>query len=335
MEDLVAALRTLADKTSLTDRELTKANNLIELVTGEIRSARSSVREMKTSDPPFYKFQALDVVRQMAPTVFMELATQAATESVEYAYDQFLSPLLDLAHDPDLYDFNTVGNGWDSRLVASLNMDAVAGDISDYANAVQNARDALGMKEGRDPVKASAFWRDKIYRKGRYFTTINLRMSYAGGIAPFWSLLNNGNKSASMGSDIGGDAYPEVNPTHFVEETELRLAREYTFQLRLFQNSSFTVIDSIETMILEAETAIDTALTTIDNQQVSEETLEQFAVKIGLEANKISRVKLRKSIGKIESGDYLPAQITISAPGEKRKRVRRTKFLGLVSGLGE
>jgi hypothetical protein len=138
-----------------------------------------------------------------------------------------------------------------------------------------------------------------------------------------------------MGSDIGGDAYPEVNPTHFVEETELRLAREYDFQLRLFQNSSFTTINSIETMVLEAEGAIDTALRTIDNQQVSEETLEQFATKIGLEADKISRVKLRKSIGKIESGDYLPAQITISAPGEKRKRVRRTKFLGLVSGLGE
>ena len=335
LDDLTTYLTKLEDGVHLTDRELHKLGIMIETTQIEISMAKNRITSMQSEDPSFYKFEALSEVRESAPNLYRRVVKDAAINSSEYAYDQFLAPLLDISTDENLFKLETTGVGWSSGMTAHLAMDEVAGTLSDYAEAVESARGALGVKDGRDRVKASAVWKEKIYKHSRYYTTINLRMEAAAGKAPFWSLLNNGNKSVSMTSNIGGTAWPDVEPTHFVEEIENSLTQQFEFLMKFYRGQHNDRVGELETQIEEAKKAIMVAEDLIELSQVDEEHLEDFAKKLGTEEEKLSRVKIHRTVERLGEGKYVPAQVTVSAPGEKRRRVTREKFIRLTTTLGE
>lgn len=341
---LLDDLKAISQSAKLTATEIKKARSLIKRSQEEIEITQNSINEAEVSDPSYYAMEARGIAIEAGRGFFMENATRAAATSEEYAYDQFLSPLLEVADDPNLYKTKFVGAGWNTRLEVELAMDEIAGTLEDYAEGVELARAALNVKEDRDPVRASELWRDRFYKGKRYYTTINLRLAATVGKAPFWSLLNNGNKNVNMMSDIGGTAYPDVAPTYFVQETEAAIANEFRFLFSGFRDRSVAYINDLQIMINEMQRAISAVIEKIDggpskgsggSSSQEAQVLDTFAKEIGIETSKLSATKLHKAIAKVEAGEYLPAQITVSAKGEKRKRIRRKKFLRVVSSLGD
>jgi vacuolar-type H+-ATPase subunit E/Vma4 len=334
MDELITALNNYAKAAELTERELRKAREIIAEVKESIVVAENSIYESKSGDARRALLFAKDEALEAGRSIYISKVTEAAASSEEYAYNSLLSPLVEIADESDLYKTTFVGSNWSTALVVNLAMDEIAGSLEDYANAVSSAREALGIKEGRDPVRASAFWKDKIYQGPRYFTTIRTRLAQTAGRAPYWSLLNNGNKSTGMSSDIGGTAYPEVRPTHFVEETEAAIANEFRLILGRYQMNSAVYIQDLQLMIGEANRAIARIYEKIESIAEPPEQMKIVAEAIGADVKLLSGTKVHRAKEKIKSGEYVPAQISIQAPGQKRKRIRRARFMAL-SGLGE
>jgi hypothetical protein len=335
MQEIIATAKELLLKTDLTERELLKCETVIEAIDEAAGYVTAEIEDATKNGPAMGALSAQEMALESAPRIYLEKVQEAAAQSEEYAYDAFLSPLIDIGYEDSLYKLTRAGNGWGSKLSVHLAMDEVAGDIGDYAEAVESARASLGVKDDRDPIRASQIWKDKIYKGPRYFTTINLRLAAAVGKAPFWSLLNNGNKNTAMSSDIGGYAYPDVSPTHFVEETELAISREFEFQLMRQRDANVTYITDYQTMLREAMNVKVMLLKKIDDLSLNPEQMDVVAKEIGAEREKLSATKLYRAKEKLKRGEYLPAQIVVSGRGEKMKRIRQKKFGQIVSGFGE
>lgn len=232
MEEIFAAIDNILSDTTMSKKALTRAKktkDLAEKIGDDAWKVLSKLESSEASDRAFKL--AIKETLDEAPRIFTREVEVAVNKNDEYAYPAFLSPLLDVGYDESLYKITPTGAGWGRGVQVVLAMDEIAGTIDDYAQAVEVAREELGVKEGRDPEKASKLWRTKFYKKSRYFTTINLRLSAATDKAPFWSLLNYGSKNVSMSSDIGGTPYPSRGGTRFVTHIE--------DELRKFFRSSF------------------------------------------------------------------------------------------------
>lgn len=333
MDELISELKLLSEKTSLTEREITKANKLVVSVEEIVESAKQQVEGEKSRTYQSV-IEARELAKEAARGIYIENATEAATESEEYAYNSFLSPLLEVADDEDLYQYTLVGNGWGTKLQVHLDMDGVAGTIDDYAEAVESARGALGVNDNRDPVRASKIWRDKIYQGPRYFTTINLRLAAATGKAPFWSLLNNGNNTV-MDSDIGGRAYPKVKATRFVQKTEAAISNEFSFQLLQLRDRINVIINDLVAMILTAESILGKINLLVNKISIEPTLMDKVAKELGVEVSTLSATKLYRARDKLLNGQYVADQISVQAAGQKRRRVRRATLTSLLLDLGD
>ena len=335
MDDLIAALKLYTEKTSLTARELKNIDVIMLEIDEAIVSAVKEIDIAKSRDPAMGYFEAKEIALELGRNFFMEKVTEAATSSVEYAYNPFLSPLIELADDEALYKVTDIGGGWGQKISVHLAMDEVAGTIQDYADGVESARGALGVKDDRDGAKASYLWRTRFYQGPRYYTTINLRLASAPGKAPFWSLLNDGNKGRSMSSNIdGGVAYPDVSPTHFVEETEAAIEREFRFQMAQIKDRSDTYIWDIQKMILDAKVIKTRMKEKINSISLKAEEMDIISKELGVDKTNLSSTKLYKAKEQLKSGQY-KERYEIGAPGGKRKRIRRGRFLKIVGGFNE
>lgn len=167
----------------------------------------------------------------------------AAKSAKEYNYPLFISSMQSAIR--RARDFIHV----DSNLNAHIDMAHIAGRLEDYAQAVEMARVALGVKD-TTPVQASFAWKHIIYGIGRegkrhvrkkkdgtivdrtdeyaelYRETIATRLSL--GKASWWELLEYGNTDSPVTFRKAGKGtpYPQNSGKFFVRNTEKALSAE-------------------------------------------------------------------------------------------------------------
>lgn len=170
-----------------------------------------------------------------------------------------------------------IPNAETNTVEINLNFDCL-GHLDEYANAVTKARTAR-QKDRKSPAPpinlASRMWREKIYAAGReggpvsrrkynrksksyesidvtshyksaYENTIRARLnSISGTKAPFWYLIEHGNFSVSMASDLGGNPYPTFGATNVRSKTLSALYEIYSTALNYNRELVQKRIDSI------------------------------------------------------------------------------------------
>ena len=258
MDEILSELDRILVDTEISQGALTRAKKARDHANKAGEDAFKGLGNLEGSKASSDAFNlAIRETLDEAPKIYTREVEIAVLKNDEYAYTAFLSPLIDVGYEESLYRITPAGSGWNRSIRVMLAMDEIAGSIDDYAQAVETARDALGIKEGRDPAKASVLWREKIYQKGRYFTTIKLRLSAASDKAPFWSLLNYGNKDASMSSNIGGTAYPSRGGTHFVSNVEEGLKEFFGQSFSRYREQNKLLVEKINYDLDRLRTSID------------------------------------------------------------------------------
>lgn len=176
-------------------------------------------------------------------------AFSAAMSTKEFAQDIFIEPLLKvfedyLTYQVSLLDFNELTGDFRAVYVFVFPQ-RVGGDISDYFDAVEFVR--TNFKMDSTPEEASAYW-EFIYKAGRvdmagfegigmpghlvepaqaYEWTIQQRLSYFQGLAPFWEIIDKGTMFPAYGR--GGYPYPDYGPTNFVHTIEKLCQEEFDY----------------------------------------------------------------------------------------------------------
>lgn len=264
MKDLIATL----------DKIIYTAKDSIETLERAKKAEISAKKEMKRLESTLsflqgpkaalpYINNATIRIKEKAPTVYLKHIRNAVRKSQEFSYPAFLQPLISIADDDNLYYFTVRGSGWNTRLIVNLAMDAVAGTIDDYANAVESTREYYKVGKG-DPQTASSIWK-RIYTSGKtdyiYARTITTRLQFADSPAPYWSLLNYGNK-VNMSSSRGGTPYPNSPGTHFVQDIQSELSNYFTESLL----ASKSINDSNVAKIVSRRDKLNSLLTELQDR---------------------------------------------------------------------
>ena len=289
---------------------------------------KKALAKAKTTQSEKASEESLKEVKKQASLIYIREVTKAANQSEEYNYPAFLSPLIDVGNDDSLYKITLSGNGWNRSISIELAMDEVAGTINDYAEAVESARGALNVKEDRDPTLASKFWRDRVYRGPRYFTTINLRLAASSKPAPFWSLLNYGSASTSMSSDIGGTPYPSRGAHRFVEHTEIAIKQFFRATMLGFKEKFDADVKEVNTALEEVDTLLKELQTRIDKLSQNSELMARIAGELGVTVDRLNASKIFTAKARIMNGELLTERVVVSSG----IRVRAKKFIELISG---
>lgn len=178
-------------------------------------------------------------------TILLDELNRALGQSPEYNFPLFRPHLIMVFSNPDMIKVDRTG----ARIMSQAH--ALAGSWPELKSGVAAAKSALGTGQ-LNQAKALEFWKERIYRPAReglqiprrfkknkgfyrgankgeripfdyqgygankYSKTIAVRQSYWGGKAPYWLWLNFGNTQE-------GPAYPENEPTHFIEHAERRI----------------------------------------------------------------------------------------------------------------
>lgn len=329
MDEILKELNDLLDDSQAVDDFLSEVIRIEPRARKALESQEKLLEELKspTESERMYELTRTDTLAE-APNIFKREVESAVTKNTEYAYMPFLSPLLDLAKFEDLYEITTTGSGWNRKIVVRLKMDEIAGTIDDYASAVDAAREEMGANPDRDPIKASKIWRTKIWPtrggSGPYQHVIGTRLalSSVGGLgdAPYWSLLNYGNKSVKMSSDIGGTAYPSHGGTRFVENTEKKIADYFKLLFSTYRDENVAALNIIEESINSFKEALKRMENTV-NDMVGKnmDTAAKIAPRLRTRVvDDIDPRKLAIAREKIRSGSLLPGQrINVGVRGRR------------------
>lgn len=337
MDDLIVEIDELIESSDYTSNALEKANKLITKAEDAIAFLEATI---ETLENPITAEETSDLLVEDVILQGKFLYDKEVKESVitnpEFAYLSFLEPLLEVGDNTDLYSIIVTGNGWSKRASVNLNMNEVAGDINDYAQAVLAARE-LAETNGRQnsPETASRLWARYYANKSRrgggvYSDTIAARMQNMESLAPFWSLLNDGNKIA-MASNWGGYPTPDMEGTHFVENVEKDMATLFRDGIRLARYDVEASMQEMSSTIKETKKRIADLYGLISRLENNFEEPEVYADAIGKSVDDINKSKLYRTLDKATKGEYLPKRIDIGLPGQPRVRISRAKALALVS----
>lgn len=334
MEELLAELKDIIQSTDVAMDNLSDAIIARKRVEDSVKYVKDSLAKLSLVAASDAAKESLSSARSLAPSIYSKRVKAAATASVEYAYNAFLSPLLEIADNEDLYDLKLTGNGWNTSVVVKLNMNEIAGDIDDYAEAVELARSSLHVKEERDPDTASRYWKTKVYpdRAGRYAETINLRLLASSSPAPFWSLLNYGSKNVSMSSDIGGSPYPSKGGHRFVEQTENEIKDFFYLNFTLAKYHFDKDKEVLLSYIDEAKNLIAKLDADIEKLSSNSDLLDAIGKAIGVDVSRLNASKIIIAAQQVKAGGRLPAQVRV---GQGDLRIRAKKFSSLVMEYGE
>jgi len=282
MEEVISLVNKVLKNVQSGKSYLTLAEKAEKLAKQAISSAEASLRALKGPGEAELSYGlSIDQTLVDAPNILKEEVETAVLTNDEYAYTPFLTPLLDIASDEELYNIIPGGTGWSRSITVELAMNEVAGDIEEYAQAVEAAREEMGSDPDRDPIKASHIWRTKIWPSrgggGPYQHVISSRLANLPSLAPFWSLLNDGNKSVSMSSDIGGTAYPSHSGTHFVEKAERRIVKVFKDIFSKYKINNRSQISELSALIDSYREALQRMYDAIQEEITSGEFLEKAA----------------------------------------------------------
>lgn len=238
---------------------------------------------------------------------------QDASAGTEYAYGPFKSALLSISDRDELVTYTVHGVGWARNINVVIDMNSVAGDIEDYANAVESARENLGLESGRDPVKASAYWKSKIYGWGNslYIATIVTRLNAMSYPASFWSLLNDGTAGVSMSSDIGGTPYPRVRATRFVQKAERAIYRTFRAEFLQRRAENKERVSLLREEYNKIKQAIKQAEDLIERIQTDYNNAKTYARRLGLSIKDVDPSKLLNAVEKVRGSSSMRGRYSI------------------------
>lgn len=233
LDDLFDELNRLKKSTYSAEETIALADNLSRKFNRGWEDANRRIEYLRSDEYMNSMVQnILETTKYFASEIYVENVKLAVEEAPEFAIPPYLVPLLDISRNERLFDIRVVKKACSSYVKVNLRMNEVAGNIQDYANAIDAAREIMGEKEDRDPEKASAYWANRVYpNKAKYTHVLGLRFGELSEEAPFWSLLDNGNVDTSMSSDIGGYPFPSNGPTHFVDKTEREIEQLFNREL--------------------------------------------------------------------------------------------------------
>ena len=305
------------------DKELqqyTTVPEVLQYVTNkqyELFSLKNSIQGLINSINP-----ATSAVQQISSYAsdILEWETLKALEiNKEFNIPQYSSRLIQAIRKPKTIRLYPQGTN-NIRIYIDLN--ETAGNIDDYADAVTAFR--LVLDEEKDhapapynPTWASHAWEEKIYKPdregepvadnpdyaGKYWRTLNERISFFTTLAPFWEIIDQG--TIPLSSDRGGTAYPRNVPTHFVEKAREKIRKEFELRFREEEvriKKLQTDISNIE-QALTYLTALEQNLQNTLSEQLLNYTIE--LVKEQLQKYKINALLLDvKNIAKQIVTDY-------------------------------
>lgn len=199
--------------------------------------------------------KALEDLTRRYKEVILGFTLEAIKQTKEYDLPIFIQGITEAINNDRIAGVR--GTGYQSKVI--INLDDTAGTLDDYGQSVAAVRKILDVSK-TPPKLASKMWKEKIFQSGRegkpvyrriktkggkykkvdvthkfvdkYLETIKARHALFDKPAPWWSLLNYGNKNVGLPSDIGGTPYPDIPATNFKEKAEEYLTNELHEQYR-------------------------------------------------------------------------------------------------------
>lgn len=306
--------------------------NYIEKVQVQINAAQSVLSSYYTDDyvQGIITF-AKKRVKKYAKEAFALELTSALARNKEFDYQIYKDSLMRVARDDSLIRIITTGARFTTRATIMIDMNRVAGSLADWATGITKAREALSGKirpRNYDPVRASEYWREKVYKakesSSRYQRTIQLRLVYATTPAPFWQILDQG--TTRLDSDRGGTAYPLNRPTNFVRSVQKELETffaeimddeenyyyERTGNLQAEIDMAYSYITSLRKLVEEPEIYYD---------PIDYEWAEMMEREFSHYKGRVDELKLDKIVKDIQAGNEIPltkaGRIEMTARGSK------------------
>ena len=337
--------RLLRDLNALREDAINKIQEYTRLLRNPV-SVKTTYSMEKVNSDEATKLAIRDTLDE-APIIYSRVLRSAVATNEEFDYDLFRSPLFRVGENQSLYEIIIRGTGWKRLAIVTLKMDEIAGNIRDYSQAVIAFRqEMMSEREKRrkknkknksgstakvrvnSPTTASRLWRG-IYKNSpdTYASTMRGRFNYMTEFAPFWSILNSGNKGLVMESNYGGKPYPNKGGTHFVEEIEAALSKFFTDRLVKFQKIGRTTETTVEERIDENRVRDELGLLRIAvgrlDSKIYElehdfENFDKYVGELNRQKDDISSKKLEEAVKKLLAGEINTKRINIGIPGRRR-----------------
>lgn len=230
LEDAIKLVRDAGIDMLAIEDNLEKAKEARNELNREITNARRRLQRKKDGSAYPTKL-ANEIIKQLRQENLMVETLSTSLESAledegdsEFNEEEYKKALYEVVKSPDIYKIILVGTGWGIKPSVNIEFYEEAGDLNDWAEAIQFYRDYIlgSSTEEEDGIKATQFFEEKVYGTALFSRTIKGRLSaYSKGKAPFWQLLNSG--SVSLPSDRGGYNPLPQEPTDFIGTAETRI----------------------------------------------------------------------------------------------------------------
>lgn len=208
-----------------------------------------------------------------AYAVLLRHLQAAIVNSKEYAIPEFSTQLIKVFSRPGIITITK------DKVDIYRGALAIAGNWGDLWGGIDKARASLDAGERMDRTHALAFWKERIYRPAReglkrpqffkknlgfyktakkgqripfdyasygimkYGETLRKRLGFWGDRAPYWLWLNFGNAQSGQG-------YPMVQPTHFIESSEMEIDALYRQEvIKVTDEFTEAVSDEVEAFL--------------------------------------------------------------------------------------
>lgn len=310
IKDTTRLISSVSD--AATKEQLARLAELFVSVSTEIAKALEVTIEYQNSgEIPAIVFGGVVSRGREEYTKLLVRNTKDALERIsEFDLPRFRNPLLEIVKVPEIIEIIPTSYSRNSaEFQVKILINQYAGTIDDYFNAVNLARYAL---QGLDPDSPDAvlkglpapmagfMWAEKYYKPARegtrvtrtyktgknagkekditakyvrkYWRTINLRLGFFEGKAPYWYLLEHGNASGNLGSyatadsqkltnagEEGNKPYPIYGGTNFIARTEMQIKLlitvEYLKKMSMITNDYAEVIKQLTTALQELREA--------------------------------------------------------------------------------
>lgn len=220
--------------------------------------AIESISKYKENRESFFEYSSADdlniqltVIKENMYSllrIFLSNLEEAMTQ-VEYKRHSEFGHLLALKIE---YNIDLILNALvvDGEYGAFRKMEEVSGDLSDFYEGVEQAREVL-IDEGKMTGKGNQgqrarFWKNVVWpTDDLYNDTIDIRMKAWGDLAPYWMLIEYGNFGNS-------GAYPQFTQTNFFHNSVIE-AKVVIEELTFAKKQYYEAVEGSEELRIEEE----------------------------------------------------------------------------------
>lgn len=306
------------------EQELQSAMQTRDEYNRQLRNARERLARREKSDYPnklTAKFISDIKKGNVLYTTLVRAIDNAASENLEFGLDAYSSALYSVAEDSTIYKFFINGSGWATNLDLQIIFESTAGDLNDWAKAINDYRITVLKSKGLDSElageKATEFWLNKVYGTSLENKTVKGRLALAHGKAPFWRILNNG--SVGLASDRPGGYNPiPAKPTDFVGDAERAIEDSFRQLLNKEYQAWFEEEKQLKEVIAEYEEKRDQYSLEVKQLRTEARLNESIYRSFDEKKKFIDRGKLARTIRSTRTGtETETVNIAASGTGER------------------